>query len=343
MKVRSAGCTLAWTLTAAALTAADYPQAAISNGAVRATVALPDAAKGFYRGTRFDWSGVITNLESHGHTYFAPFFEKYDPAMRDVDFKSTVFAGPNSAASGPVEEFRPIGYDDAKAGGTFVKIGIGGLRKPDESRYDHYRTYEIAVPGKWTVKKKSGEVEITQEVRDPASGYGYVYRKTVRLVNGQPAMVLAHSLKNTGQKPLAGNVYDHNFFVIDGQSVGPEIVLDFQFPPKLAHDLAPLAEVRGNRIEYLKVLGGGDVAQSAIQGFGAAPADYDFRVQNRKSGAAVRVSGDRPLSRMLLWSIRTTVCPEAYIDFQIEPGQEFHWDIKYEFSPGSGAGSGARK
>ena len=312
------------------LSAADYPDAAISNGPVRARVSLPDAAKGYYRGTRFDWSGIITSLDALGHTYFAPFYEKFDPEVRDVDFKTTVLAGPISAVSGPVEEFSAIGYAEAKPGGTFLKIGVGALRKPDEPRYDHYRQYEIAEPGKWSVKVDSGQVEMTQEVRDAASGYGYVYRKTVRLASAQPRMVLEHSLKNVGGKVIAGNVYDHNFMVIDHLPAGPDISLKFAFEPKV-RSMGELAEARGSQIDYLKVLAGGDVAQTMIQGFGATAADYDFRVENRKAGAGVHVTGDRPLSRMMLWSIRTTVCPEAYVDFHIEPGQEFQWNISYEF------------
>src|ERR1700720_3556469 len=110
------------------LRAADYPQAEISNGQIRATLNLPDAQKGYYRGTRFDWSGVIANLECNGHTYFEPFYEKFDPDVRDVDLKNGVVAGPISATSGPVEEFGNAdgatqGFAEAKAGGTFIKIG----------------------------------------------------------------------------------------------------------------------------------------------------------------------------------------------------------------------------
>src|SRR5262249_51530625 len=141
-------------------------------------------------------------------------------------------------------------------------------------------------------------------------------------------MVLEHSLKNIGDKTLAGNVYDHNFFVMP---VGPDIAVKFSFEPKTPRDMAPLAAVRSHQIDYLKPLAGGDVATGPIQGFGAAASDYDFRVENRKTGAGVHITGDRPLSRMFLWSIRTTVCPEAYIDFQIEPGKDFTWNIQYEF------------
>src|ERR1700728_3136776 len=59
------------------------PQAQLDNGVLHVTVALPDAAKGFYRGKRFDWSGAITNLTFAGHTYDGPWFTKTDPSVRD--------------------------------------------------------------------------------------------------------------------------------------------------------------------------------------------------------------------------------------------------------------------
>ncbi len=48
----------------------DFPSAKITNGLITATLHLPDAQKGYYRGTRFDWSGVMPSLEYKGHQYF---------------------------------------------------------------------------------------------------------------------------------------------------------------------------------------------------------------------------------------------------------------------------------
>jgi hypothetical protein len=45
------------------------PQAEITNGELRAKVYLPDACRGFYRGTRFDWSGIVSSLEYKGHNF----------------------------------------------------------------------------------------------------------------------------------------------------------------------------------------------------------------------------------------------------------------------------------
>jgi len=50
--------------------AADYPQAAITNGILHAMLDLPDASAGYYRATRFDWSGQIESLDYQSHGYF---------------------------------------------------------------------------------------------------------------------------------------------------------------------------------------------------------------------------------------------------------------------------------
>ena len=42
-------------------------------------------------------------------------------------------------------------------------------------------------------------------------------------------------------------------------------------------------------------------------------------------------NGDRPLSRMLVWSIPTVLCLEAYVTMSIRPGGESSWTIRYNF------------
>ncbi len=54
-------------------------------------------------------------------------------------------------------------------------------------------------------------------------------------------------------------------------------------------------------------------------------------VENSEAKAGVREIGDRPLSSIYFWSIRSTVCPEGYIHMRIEPGKTFKWKITYRF------------
>ena len=53
--------------------------------------------------------------------------------------------------------------------------------------------------------------------------------------------------------------------------------------------------------------------------------------ENKKVGAGVRVTGNRPLIDDLLWSIRTVLSAEAYIAVDIQPGDEFTWKNMFEY------------
>lgn len=304
--------------------AADFPQAEISSQNVSAKFYLPDAEHGYYRGTRFDWSGQIYSLKANGHEYFGQWFPKYDPKLHD-------------SIMGPVEEFRSqdggIGYADAQPGGTFIRIGVGVVRKPDDKPFAPFHTYDIVNSGKWSVKHGRDWIRFTHELTD-ASGYAYRYTKTVRLVKGEPGMVIEHALKNTGKKPIRTWQYDHNFFMLDNAATGPDSVVQFPF------DLQPVsalrgsaAEVRGRNIVYTRELrpGGGDSVYGEFTGFGKTASDYDFHLENKKAGTGVEIIGDQPLAKLVFWSIHTTFCPEAYIDINVEPGREFKWTYRYRF------------
>jgi hypothetical protein len=303
------------------LRAADFPRAEISNGEIQAKFYLPDPEKGYYRGTRFEWSGVIHSLRYQGHEYFGVWFPHYDPKLHD-------------AITGPVEEFRTgdasLGYAEVEPGDTFVRIGVGALRKPEEKAYRVFGTYELVDAGKWTVTPGPDRIEFVHQLTHPA-GYAYTYTKIVRLEKDRPEMVIEHRLKNTGTRPIETSQYNHNFFVIDGQPTGPDAVVTFPFAAHATLDLKDLAVVEGSQLKYLRELRKGESVFTEIEGFGTTAKDYDFRIENRKAGAGVRITGDRPLSKLVFWSIHTTLCPEPYIDILVEPGKEAGWAIRYEF------------
>ena len=303
------------------LFAQDYPKAEISNGLIHAELMLPDRQHGSYQGTRFDWSGIVSSLQFGGHEYFGRWYEHHDPKIHD-------------AITGPVEAFQTndkgLGYDEAKAGGTFVRIGIGTLRKPDEKDYRPYDTYEIVDPGKWTIHKHKDRIEFVQRLKSD-QGYAYIYRKTVRLEKGKPQLLLQHSLKNTGHKAIETNQYNHNFFVIDHEVVGPDLVVKFRFTPVAERGFKDRAEVRGQEIVFPHELEGKNGVFSELSGSSKDVKDYDFRVENLKSQAGVHITGDQPLDKVNFWAIRTVAAAEPYIRLRIEPGKEARWTIRYDF------------
>ena len=68
-----------------------------------------------------------------------------------------------------------------------------------------------------------------------------------------------------------------------------------------------------------------------IGGFSDSVADTEMIIENRKVGAGMKITGDRPLIRDMLWSIRTVLAIEAYIAIDIQPGDEFTWKNMYEY------------
>jgi hypothetical protein len=312
------------------------PHADISNDAIQAGVYLPDSKTGFYRGTRFDWSGVIYRLEYKGHNYYGPWFTSTDPNVHDFIYSgSDIVAGPCSAITGPVEEFftrgKALGYEEAKPGGTFIKIGVGVLLKPDAAEYDNYRLYKIVDPGRWKLETKNDFMRFTQEVSEPGSGYGYQYVKTVSLVRGKPEMRVEHRFKNTGKKSIESDLYNHNFLVLDKQPTGPDFQIRFPFDFTTTPLDPKMAEKRGNVFAYKKVLTDRDTVAAAFGGYSGKPANYNIAVENRKEAMGVKVSCDRPLSKLALWSIRSVIAIEPYISFEVKPGEEFAWTYVYDY------------
>ncbi|MBE7171914.1 MAG: hypothetical protein INR73_15100 [Williamsia sp.] len=298
-----------------------FPQHNITNGLVTATLYLPDSGSGYYRGTRFDWSGVIKSLSYKGHSYFGQWNKRYDPKLHD-------------AIMGPVEEFEPIGYDDAKADAPFLKIGVGVLRRLNEKPYSFSTLYPVLQPGTWSVKTEADGIRFTHVLQD-AEGWSYIYTKTVRLTKGKPELVLEHSLKNTGTRTLDTRVYDHNFFIIDSQRTGPAIRTSFPFALNdngTGRGLDTIGKISDKQISYLRnVEDRESMYIGSLTGFSDDAKDYDIRIENLRAGAGVRIRCDQPLKRLVFWSCATTSCPEPYIHIKAEPGQTFKWKIAYQF------------
>jgi hypothetical protein len=281
----------------------------------------PDPQRGYYRGSRFDWSGVVRSLKFQGHEYFGVWFPRYDPTHHDC-------------ITGPVEEFvssdGALGFAEAAEGESFVRIGIGALRKRG-AKFERFGKYEMADGGVWNVRAKKREVQFEHRLVTPVRGYAYRYEKTLRLEKGAPVLWIEHRLRNVGTRVIETECYNHNFLVMDGATSGPDLTVQFPFALRAKNPVGPPGLLTRSKIGYAEELRKGQSVYTELEGFGQSPKDYDFRVENAKTGAGVRVTGDRPLSKLVFWSIPTVLSPEPYVALQVRPGGEERWRIRYEF------------
>jgi hypothetical protein len=316
----------------------DHPKVLLTNGKLDALVFLPNAKDGYYRSTRFDWSGVVGCVSFNGHKFFGEWFTQYDPLKND-------------SITGPVEEFRTddgpmgynslpsseqsvrpgaIGYLEARPGEEFLKPGVGVLRKVDDSPYQFGGAYPIVDTGKWAVKVRKRSVQFRQVLRGP-QGYAYVYEKTLTLNKNQPVMTLQHSLKNTGKKAIETYVYDHDFFMLDGRPTGPGMVVHFNFEPKLQGEIGTAARIEGKDLLYVDALAPRKGVAGYLKGYTDDVRDYDFTVEDVRSKVGVEQTSDHSLARLYFWSTQTTICPEGYIKLNVAPGTTSRWTIRYRF------------
>lgn len=306
-------------LLAAPAAANDAPSLTLSNELIDAVVFLPDLKNGYYRGTRFDWAGVIHSLKYNGHEYFGEWMEFDEPDLHD-------------RITGPVDEFRiSLGYDEAPAGGRFIRIGVGVTEKPEEPGFNWMRTYRIVDPGKRTTRAGKNWVEFTHELEEPDSGYAYHYTKRLTLPDGRPELIIESTLRNTGDRDIVTEVYNHNFFVMDNQPIGPGFVVRFPFELEADNDLGGFAELRGNELVYVREIPEREGIFTILTGYGASPEDNRFAIENRRTGAGVRMTADKPIAKLLFWSPNTTLCPEPYMDLEIARGESKRWTLRYEF------------
>jgi hypothetical protein len=301
--------------TSKELTFKQFPSTTISNEEVQMKVYLPDPEKGLYRATRFDWSGVIGSVQYKGHEYFGYWKDTHDPMFHED-------------LTGPVEGFiKPgLGYEDAEPGEGFIRIGVGIIGKEKEPEYDWKKTYKILDHGKWNVNQGKDWITFTHEINSDF-GYRYVYTKTLRLQNN--GFSIEHTLRNTGEKTIETDQFNHNFFMIDGERSGPAFRISFPYAISTDDDLKGFLDIEDKDLYFVKELSDDNSVFVELSGYGEEATDHQVTVVNQNSGAGVRFTVDKPLSRMAFWACETTLCPENFIRIAVEPGQEENWTSDY--------------
>jgi len=292
-----------------------YPSLTISNDEVEMKIYLPDAENGLYRATRFDWSGVIGSVKYKEHEYFGYWKDTHDPLFHED-------------LPGPVEGYiKPgLGYDEAEAGGKYVRIGVGVIEKPEEEEYSFRNFYKLLDHGKWSVEHGADWISFRHELSSDI-GYSYIYEKLIKLKSD--GFILQHKLQNTGEKVIETDQFNHNFFMIDGEPSGSAFSISLPYPISTEDDPQGFVEIRENEIHFIRDLEVDDSFFLSLFGYGEEVADHQVTVQNHNSGAGVTYSIDKPLHRMAFWACHTTLCPENFIWLRVEPGNQEEWTSEY--------------
>lgn len=299
--------------------AEDSPRVVLKNGKVTLTVLLPDANKGYYRGSRFDWHGIVSKVEYAGHTLFNEWKTPHDPDGHDD-------------VGGTAEEFgmfTPIGYDAAGPGEPFLKLGIGILQRADKGKYEFWKPYKVVSTGRQVTTADSRTATFHQGIE--FQDYAYSYVKTVELDADKPVFTIHRELKNTGKKPIRTDHYCHHFLSFDNKPVGSDYTLTFPVAPKPRpkSDFNKVARLNGADLTFTGPLDKGTIYME-LDGFGTQSAGFAVTARDTKTGFGVKITGDVPVREWHVWGIKTTLCPEPFVDIKLDPGETKKWATRYE-------------
>lgn len=287
----------------------------IGKSGLEITLCPPDMGTGYYRGTRFDHSGIFRRIVKDGFVLADTWFDGCDPYRHDT-------------VCGNSEEFSECGYDDVSAGGVFLKPGVGLLGKEDDSAYDHFRLYEVADAGRWRVETADESATFVHVIG--SGDWGYEYEKTVCIIDGS-SYEITHRLLNTGSKTIEGQTYNHNFFTFGNARPGPDIEIDFPFIPcgdwRSINDSVALS---GKGIRFSRILNEGE--GSVFMG-NLRPSDGTILpgviFTQRAYGHEVTCVCDRPFDHIVFWSNHRVSCIEPFIPVRVLPKEEICWKYTY--------------
>lgn len=283
---------------------------------VRGKVYPPDFSSGYYRATRFDHAGMLYELSWRGHQFFGEWFDVHDPYKHD-------------SICGPVDEFGQIGYETADCGGEFLKIGVGVLRKSSDEPYDRFKAFEVVDSGMRTTECDAESIRFLHELH--SDRFSYAYTKTLRLRNDPPGFDIHYELRNLGKEDFHTNVYNHNFFVLDAEKVGPNLEIDFPFQPegdwREAYEQVKLC-ARGIRFSR-ELKPGESVFMGNLHGFEPGKEGFDFQLKNTRTQAGVQVKGTGVPSHIVFWASPRVPCVEPYVSIDVAAGKAQTWKLSY--------------
>ena len=295
-----------------------YPQATLTNRSLSLNVYLP-APDGFYRGPRFDWSGIISRLDFQGHTLFAPRHVIHIPQNQDNALGTPDEFGMDSA----------LNYNDVNPGEPFLKIGVGALIRVDAGEYQFNAEYPILTPVPWTNRFGANFVESTQ-TQPTFKGWGYTYTKRLELLGDEAGFIITRTLTNTGTREINTTHYCHNFLLVDQKPVGPGYTLEYPGAPKFAEGASTQdsISIHDRTIQFDRAIVPGKPVYAPLDGL-STNEPYRMKMREASSGLELEIRGDRPLSKAVLYAEPAALCPEAFITLKIPPGQTQKWRTEY--------------
>ncbi len=278
----------------------------------------PNDPHRYNHGVRFSPVAAVLSVKCDGHSFmFCPI--EHDP-IADHGGLPAEF---DLVATCDPDTWMPPGYNEAKVGEGFVKIGVGVLRK--QERYSLFQEPAPIALANTTVQWHDDRADFRQ-ICSGTNGYAYDLRADVLCKDEN--LIVEWKLINMGQKPFATRQYIHNFFRFDNHDVGPGYVLSFPYD-FAATGLESQERQVGRDIFFDKLI------PKWVNMVVPYPAEYRGQnictLQQTDAKLAVICETSQPSIRTAIHARAQYVSPEQFIELKLDPGTNATWRRAYRF------------
>ena len=247
------------------------------------------------------------------------------------------------------EQFQPDppGYNEGSNGSTFLKIGVGILKR-NSSSYNFSSSYQVVELAHTTTTWEPDRAHFVQTLSGTADGYSYQLEEDLIVKNDR--VLMYYVLTNTGTKTFTTEQYLHNFLTFSQRNVGPNYRVYFPYnmvtspqlqqwePPLFGQvgrtpgfiDINPPMVGLENMVLYTKAIS--SVPKTWIY----KPDDYfgpdTIAVEQSDIGQRVIIESSLRSAYVGIWTTSYQVSPEQFVIITLAPGEQTTFTRTYKFS-----------
>lgn len=284
----------------------------LTNDKLTISIASPFSV---YNGPRFDGSGIITDITFDKHSFCE--LEQREPNK-------------GSGGTGFCNEFgidKPIDYETTTVGQDFPKIGVGLVTKESKEDYDFFAPAPVKAC-KYEEEINEESYKVTTLINDDKD-YSITLTKMISLKGNK--LIIDYKLENNGSRVIHTNEYNHNFIGINHDNIGKDYKLtwfNLSGIEKVVGDFSIVESDRSFVINWDKEPNGDFYATMTL---GETINPCNWELVNSKHQVGVRECSSFPISKIAMWGFNHVVCPEVFIDINLEPNKTMTWTRVYEF------------
>ncbi len=268
-----------------------------------------------YNASRFDWTGKITEVR----------FRDIPVTGRERDEAGNE----HHFGQGLYNEFgieAALGFDKARVGGWFHKIGVGLLKKTGDA-YSFHENYEVR-PAEFATEMEAVRIIISCR-SEAVNGYAYFLKKTIALQ--ESGFTIRYHLENTGEKAITSSEYVHNFLAVGSDPIGKDYLLRFPFrlrPERFTETVNP----EGNAVigeNEIRFNGTPDQQFFFSDLAGGEETAAEWELVHLRHRIGIRETGSFRTGKVNLWGWGHVVSPEVFFHFSVGPGESVEWSRTY--------------